>query len=130
MSKFGTSQSVPRKEDVRFLTGKGRYMEEATPAGAAHAVFLRSPVAHGRITALDVGEAAAAPGVLAVYVAADLAGGLINAMDFELVRNRDGSRGAAPRRPMLADDRGLPRSARRSRWWSPRAGRRRWTRSS
>ena len=105
MSKFGTSQSVLRKEDLRFLNGTGRYLDDARPAGAAHAAFLRSPVAHGRITTLDTTEAAAAPGVLAVYVAADLAHHLENALDFELVRNRDGSKGAAPRRPMLAEDR-------------------------
>ena len=64
MSKFGTSQSVLRKEDIRFLKGEGRYMEDVTPSGAAHAVFFRSPVAHARIAALDVAEAAAAPGVL------------------------------------------------------------------
>ena len=105
MSKFGTSQSVLRKEDLRFLTGTGTYLDDARPQGAAHAVFLRSPVAHGRITALDTSDAADAPGVLAIYVAADLAGKLENSMNFELVRNRDGSKGAAPRRPMLADDR-------------------------
>ena len=60
MSKFGTSQSVPRKEDVRFLTGRGRYLDDVAPEGAAHAVFFRSPVAHARIAGLDVGEAAAA----------------------------------------------------------------------
>jgi carbon-monoxide dehydrogenase large subunit len=102
-SKFGTSQSVPRKEDVRFLTGRGRYLDEDAPAGAARVVFFRSPVAHARITALDVSEAAAAPGVLAVFTAADLAGRLVNAVDFDTVKNRDGSRGAAPRRPVLAD---------------------------
>ena len=45
------------------------------------------------------------PGVFAVYGAGDLEGGLENAMAFEVVSNRDGSDGAAPRRPMLADDR-------------------------
>ena len=96
MSKFGTSKSVPRKEDVRFLTGKGRYLDDVAPEGAAHAVFLRSPVAHARIVSLDVAEAAAAPGVLAVYVAGDLEGKLRNAMDFSTVKNRDGSRGGEP----------------------------------
>ncbi len=105
MSKFGTSQSVPRKEDVRFLTGDGRYMDDVAPEGTTHAVFFRSPVAHARITGLDVGEAAAAPGVLAVYVAGDFAGKMKNAMDFSVVKNRDGSRGASPVRPILADDR-------------------------
>ena len=41
--KFGTSQSVLRKEDVRFLTGAGRYIDDAVPEGALHAVFFRSP---------------------------------------------------------------------------------------
>ena len=41
--KFGVSQSVPRKEDVRFLTGRGRYMEDGLPDGVLHAVFVRSP---------------------------------------------------------------------------------------
>jgi carbon-monoxide dehydrogenase large subunit len=103
MTKFGTSQSVYRKEDVRFLTGRGRYLDEDAPEGAAPAVFHRSPVAHARIAALDVSAAAEAPGVLAVFTAADLAGGLGNSVDFATVRNRDGSRGARPRRPVLAD---------------------------
>jgi carbon-monoxide dehydrogenase large subunit len=105
MTKFGTSRSVPRKEDVRFLTGQGRYLDDTAPEGTAHAVFFRSPVAHARIAGLDVAPAAAAPGVLAVFTAADLAGKLINAVDFATVKNRDGSRGAKPRRPVLADAR-------------------------
>ena len=105
MTKFGTSQSVPRKEDVRFLTGQGRYLDDTAPEGAAHAVFFRSPTAHARIAALDVAAAAAAPGVLAVFTAADLDGRLRNAVDFGTVKNRDGSRGARPRRPVLADAR-------------------------
>ncbi len=104
MSKFGTSQSVPRKEDVRFLLGEGHYLDDVAPEGAAHAVFFRSPVAHARITGLDVSDAKAAPGVLAVIVAADFEGKMKNAMDFSTVKNRDGSSGAAPRRPVLADD--------------------------
>ncbi|HET9070033.1 MAG TPA: xanthine dehydrogenase family protein molybdopterin-binding subunit [Amaricoccus sp.] len=102
--KFGTSQSVLRKEDVRFLTGQGRYIDDAVPEGALHAVFLRSPVAHARVRGLDVSDAAAAPGVVAVYTARDFAGKLENAIDSAVVRNRDGSRGAKPRRPVLADD--------------------------
>ena len=104
MSKFGISQPVRRKEDLRFLTGVGRYVDDATPEGAAHAVFFRSPVGHGRITALDVSDARALPGVLAVVTAADLDGRMANAMDFETVSNRDGSSGAAPLRPILATD--------------------------
>jgi len=104
MTKFGTSQSVPRKEDVRFLTGRGRYMDDLKPEGALYAAFLRSPVGHARLLSVDTAAAALVPGVVAVHVAADLDGGLVNAMDFSLVKNRDGSRGAAPVRPMLATD--------------------------
>ena len=104
MTKFGTSQSVPRKEDGRFLTGRGRYMDDLKPEGALHAAFLRSPVGHARLLSVDTAAAALVPGVVAVHVAADLDGGLVNAMDFSLVKNRDGSRGAAPVRPMLATD--------------------------
>ncbi len=104
MSKFGTSQSVARKEDVRFLTGAGRYIDDAVPEGALHAVFFRSPVAHARVRALDVSAAAAAPGVVAVFTAADLAGKLVNAIEAMVVKNRDGSRGAKPPRPVLAED--------------------------
>lgn len=102
--KFGTSQSVPRKEDVRFLTGAGRYIDDATPEGALHAVFFRSPVAHARVTSLDVGAAAEAPGVAAIYTAKDFEGKLESSIGASVVKNRDGSRGANPRRPVLADD--------------------------
>ena len=77
-SKFGTSQSVARKEDVRFLTGTGTYIDDAVPEGALFAVFFRSPVAHGRIVTLDVKPARTAPGVVAVYTAEDLTGKLVN----------------------------------------------------
>jgi len=105
MTRFGISQSVPRKEDVRFLTGQGRYMEDALPQGVAYAAFVRSPVAHAEIARLEVADARAMPGVLAVYTAADLAGRLANSVDFETVKNRDRSFGADPRRPILAEDR-------------------------
>jgi len=103
--RFGIGQSAPRKEDARFLTGQGRYMEDALPDGVLHAAFVRSPVAHAVISGLDVAAARAMPGVVAVFSAADLAGKLENRVGFLTVENRDGSRGAAPRRPVLADAR-------------------------
>lgn len=104
MSKFGVSQPVRRKEDVRFLIGEGRYIDDVGPDGATQAAFFRSPTAHARIKGLDVSAAREAPGVLAVYVAADFAGKMGNSVDFEVVKNRDGTLGAAPRRPVLAED--------------------------
>ena len=71
--KFGMSQPVPRREDPRLLRGEGRFIDDRTPAGALHAVVLRAPFAHARITGIDAGPARAAPGVRAVYTGEDLA---------------------------------------------------------
>ncbi|NNU81353.1 xanthine dehydrogenase family protein molybdopterin-binding subunit [Halovulum dunhuangense] len=105
MKQFGIHQPAKRREDVRFLTGAGRYIDDIAPEGALHMAFFRAPVAHGVITALDVSGARAVPGVVAVYTAADLEGKLENAMDFGTLALPGGGRGAAPRRPMLAEDR-------------------------
>ncbi len=106
MSKFGSSQSVARFEDTRFLTGRGAYVDDLAPADALHGYVLRAPMAHGVITDLDVSEAHDAPGVHAVYTAADLKdAGLKNAMRFSTVKNRDGSNGNRAPRPILADGR-------------------------
>ena len=106
MEKFGKSQPVKRVEDVRFLTGHGRYIEDCAPAEALRAWVLRSPVAHGVISTLDLEEARAAEGVHMVLTLADLqAAGLTTTMDATVVKNRDGSDGAAPERHMLADGR-------------------------
>ena len=106
MSKFGTSQPVTRLEDTRFLTGKGRYVDDIAPEGALHAFVFRSTAAHGVITALDVSEARAAPGVHLILTAEDLAqAGLKNAMKYSPVKNGDGSRPPLPARPILAEGR-------------------------
>lgn len=103
MEKFGKSQSVKRVEDLRFLTGHGRYVDDIAPADALHAYFLRSSIAHGEITELDVADAREMPGVHLVVTADDLvAAGVQLGMAGVTVKNRDGSRGAAPMRPILA----------------------------
>jgi aerobic carbon-monoxide dehydrogenase large subunit len=95
MEKFGKSQPVKRFEDQRFLTGRGRYVDDIAPEGALHAFVFRSPVAHARITSLDVSAAAEAEGVALVLTAADLAAmGATNAMETDPVENKDGSKGA------------------------------------
>jgi carbon-monoxide dehydrogenase large subunit len=70
----GIGASLKRREDVRFLTGRGRYTDDLNRPGQAHAYFLRSDVAHGRITRLDTSKAAAMPGVLKIFTAEDFAG--------------------------------------------------------
>src|ERR1700719_2734074 len=62
-----------RREDLRFVTGRGRYLDDIAFDGLVHAVVLRSPHAHARIAGIDIGAAGAAPGVLAVLIAADAA---------------------------------------------------------
>lgn len=74
MSVMGTR--VQRREDPLFLTGGARYtadLQEPLLEGAVHAHFVRSTIAHARITELDVSEAREAPGVVAVFTGADIA---------------------------------------------------------
>ncbi|HKZ08133.1 MAG TPA: xanthine dehydrogenase family protein molybdopterin-binding subunit [Methylomirabilota bacterium] len=67
---FGRPQR--RKEDQRFLTGRGRYVDDLRAPGALHAAFVRSPHAHARVERIDVAAARGMPGVSAVYTLADL----------------------------------------------------------
>ncbi len=62
----GIGESVKRKEDARFLRGKGNYLDDLTLPGMLHMAILRSPHAHARIRAIDTSMAQAAPGVVAV----------------------------------------------------------------
>jgi len=52
--------SVPRKEDARLLTGRGRYVSDLRLPGMLHVAFVRSPLAHGRIRGVDADAARAA----------------------------------------------------------------------
>ena len=63
--------SPKRREDLRFITGRGHYLDDLSFAGLVHAVVLRSPHAHARIGNIDARAAAAASGVLAVLTAED-----------------------------------------------------------
>lgn len=104
--KFGISQPAARLEDVRFLTGAGRYVDDIAPEGALHGAVLRSMVAHGEITALDTSDAAEMPGVALILTGDDLAeAGLRMDMQATVMPNRDGTRGAGPKRPILAQGR-------------------------
>ncbi|CAK0771536.1 aerobic carbon-monoxide dehydrogenase large subunit [uncultured Gammaproteobacteria bacterium] len=106
MIKFGIGQSVPRTEDARLLTGHGRFTEDLSFPSQAHAVVLRSPHAHADITRLDTTAARAAPDVLAVFTAQDLAADGIGALTCQIeVPCRDGRKMAKPRRPVLAEGR-------------------------
>ncbi|MFN7224071.1 MAG: xanthine dehydrogenase family protein molybdopterin-binding subunit [Paracoccaceae bacterium] len=103
MTKFGKAQGVGRREDIRFLTGQGHYVDDIAPVDALHALFLRSDHAHGRITALDLDAARAAPGVHLVLDAGALEDlGVSLGMKGQRLRGDDGTLGAGPERPVLA----------------------------
>jgi carbon-monoxide dehydrogenase large subunit len=65
-------QSVKRLEDPRLLTGRGRYVDDVQAPGTLHVAFVRSSVARGDVTNVDLAEALAVPGVEAIYTGADL----------------------------------------------------------
>ena len=62
----GVGHSVRRKEDDRFIRGKGTYIDDVNLPGMLHMAILRSPFAHAKINGIDTSRAAAVPGVIAV----------------------------------------------------------------
>ncbi len=70
----GIGASTKRREDVRFLTGRGKYTDDINLAGQAYVHFVRSDVAHGTINSIDTSAAAAADGVVGVFTGADFEG--------------------------------------------------------
>jgi aerobic carbon-monoxide dehydrogenase large subunit len=69
----GLGHSVERKEDARFIRGRGNYVDDVVLPGMLHLELLRSPFAHARIVSIDTSRAAALPGVVAVITGADMA---------------------------------------------------------
>src|ERR1700689_5781816 len=72
VNKFCIGQPVPRVEDPRFITGRGRYVDDFELPQQAYGVAVMSPHAHARIKRVDTSKAKAAPGVLAVLTGADV----------------------------------------------------------
>ncbi len=106
MQKFGIGQPVPRTEDARLLTGRGRYTDDVARPGQTHAAFVRSPHAHAAIRGIDSADAAGQPGVLGVFTVADLeADGVAPIPCQSGLKQRDGSPYVAPPRPALAKGR-------------------------
>ena len=104
--KFGVGQPARRFEDLRLLTGKGRYQDDVAFPRQAWCVFVRSPYAHARIRSISTEAALHAPGVVAVYTGADYANDKIAVPKANMPRKkRDGSPMFAPQRPALVTDR-------------------------
>jgi len=66
--------SIKRREDPRFITGKGNYTDDLKLAGMTHAVFVRSPHANAKIRKIDIAAASKAPGVVKIFTGKDMAG--------------------------------------------------------
>jgi len=101
----GIGASVRRKEDFRFLQGRGAYTDDFNRQGQLHAWIVRSPHAHARVRGVDTAAAAKMPGVVAVFTGADMAkdnlGGLPCGWQ---IHNKDGSPMAEPPHPVLAHE--------------------------
>jgi aerobic carbon-monoxide dehydrogenase large subunit len=102
-------RSIPRREDHRLLTGRGQFIADFALPHMLHAVFVRSPVAHARIAAVDLARAAAAPGVVCVLSGADLLQLLPPVSDTQLSLPRKWTAQVQhkfinPQQPLLAHD--------------------------
>ncbi len=104
--RFGIGQPVTRKEDARFLTGRGRYVADIDLPRQAHAVVVYSPHAHARIGSIDKSAAEQLPGVEAVLTGADWAADGLGTLDPEAMpEDMGGPPGFRTKRPPLAQDR-------------------------
>src|SRR5438132_1939073 len=109
----GIGKSVPRREDARLLTGRGRYASDFSLPGQAYAYLVRSPHAHASIASIGLTEAIGCPGVFAVLTGREaVADGLrpiphspVPANPHEVpLRNRDGSGFFIAPHPVLAEE--------------------------
>jgi carbon-monoxide dehydrogenase large subunit len=104
--KFGVGQPIRRFEDVRLLTGKGRYQDDQALHRQTWCVFVRSPHAHALIRSIDTAAASRAPGVVAVFTGTDYTNDGIAMPKATMPRKkRNGSPMFAPQRPALVSDR-------------------------
>jgi carbon-monoxide dehydrogenase large subunit len=100
MTAQGIGVALRRKEDARFLTGRGTYTDDIDRPGQVYAYILRSPHAHASFGRIDTAKAKAAPGVVAVFTGADMqVGGLPCGWG---VKSKDGTPMAEPPHPVLA----------------------------
>ena len=103
MAFEGIGASVKRREDGRFLAGRGRYVDDMNRPGQVYAAIRRSDRPHARIRGIDTSAAAAAPGVIAIYTGADMAADGIGGLPCGWqIHSKDGSPMAEPPHPVLA----------------------------
>ncbi|MBO6755674.1 MAG: xanthine dehydrogenase family protein molybdopterin-binding subunit [Roseibium sp.] len=92
MGVDGIGARAVRKEDKRFITGKGRYTDDMTAQGMGYAAFVRSPHAHAKVVSIDSSAAEDMPGVDAVLTGEQLVGdGIGNLICGWMIHSKDGS---------------------------------------
>ena len=101
MGVEGIGASVVRKEDKRFITGKGRFVDDIKLIGMSYAHFVRSPHAHAKVKGIDVAAAMKMPGVMAVLTGRQLVDDLLSG------QHRDDARHFHRRRGIDALDLGV-----------------------
>jgi carbon-monoxide dehydrogenase large subunit len=105
MSATGIGAAVRRKEDFRFITGKGQYTDDINRPGQTYIHFVRSPHAHAKIKKIDSTEAKGMPGVVAVLTGADLAADKIgNLICGWAITSKDGSPMKMSAHPAIAGE--------------------------
>ena len=108
LSNSPIGKPLRRREDERFLTGRGQYTDDIVLPGQTYAAFLRSPHAHARIVSIDTTAARAMPGVVAIFTGQDIADSKIGGLPCGwLIHSRDGSPMKEPPHPIIAADKVL-----------------------
>ncbi len=102
--KFGIGQPVPRVEDPRFITGRGRYVDDIELPRQCHGVLVMSPHAHAHIKRIDSERAKAAPGVLAVLTGADVLADKLGGLAPPMPEDMGGPKGFRTLRAILVTD--------------------------
>ncbi len=104
MNKFGIGQPVPRVEDPRFITGRGRYVDDFDLPHQCYGVVVMSPHPHARIKGVDTAKALAAPGVLAVLTGADVVADKLGGLAPPMPEDMGGPKGFRTLLAILAID--------------------------
>lgn len=103
MAFEGIGASVRRKEDARFLNGRGNYTDDINRPGQLYAYIKRSDRPHAKINSIDSAAASKAPGVVAVFTGADMAAENIGGLPCGWqIHSKDGSPMAEPPHPVIA----------------------------
>jgi carbon-monoxide dehydrogenase large subunit len=105
VSKFGIGQPVPRLEDPRFITGRGRFVDDIELPRQCHGIVVMSPHAHARIKRVETAQAKAADGVVVVLTGADVEADKLAALVPVMPEDMGGPKGFRTLRPLLCTGR-------------------------